>query len=111
MTCDRSLILNQPISFDQFRTAMMTQRSNTATRVRTQAGSQIFKCEATDLKTAEKRYRTFKGKIGWREFEEDGKKVVVYDLWNVDILHRDFGGSFDINTVFLNPVLMRVSTS
>ena len=40
-----------------------------------------------------------------------GKEVVAYDTWDVGILHREFNGSFDINTIFLNSVLVRVSAS
>ena len=86
----------------------MTQHSNTATRLRTQAGSQIFNCETTSLKTADKWYRTFKDQIGWRKVMEGRKEVVTYDTWDMEILHSTFNGSFDINTIFLNPVLMRV---
>ena len=35
----------------QFQNAMMTQRSNTSTRVRKQAGPSIFNCTAADLKS------------------------------------------------------------
>lgn len=66
---------------------MMTQRSNTATRLRMHAGSQIFNCEATSLKTADERYRMFKDQIGWRKVIEGGKEVVTYDTWDVEILH------------------------
>lgn len=88
---------------------MTIQRSNTATRLRTQAGSQIFKCDLVSLKTAARRYQTFKNMIGWREVESEGQTVVVYDTWDVEILHSTFHGALDIHTVFLNPVLIRVS--
>lgn len=88
---------------------MMCQRSNTATRIRAQAGCQIFDCNPMDLRTPEKHYEKFKSRIGWREVEIEGKKVEQYETWNVEVLHSSYNGAHDIRTVFLNPVLMRVS--
>lgn len=88
----------------------MIQRSNTATRIRAQAGSQIFDCKATDLKTSARRYEIFRSRIGWQEVEIEGQTVEQYETWNMEILHRSYNGNLDINSVFLNPVLMRVSS-
>ena len=84
----------------------MTQRSNTSTRIRKQAGHSIFNCLASDLSFAEGRYDKFRGRIGWVE-NQDGHNH--YETWAVEILHKDYNGAFDINRVFLNPVLMKVS--
>ena len=84
----------------------MTQRSNTSTRIRKQAGHSIFNCLASDLHSSETRYNKFRQKIGWVE-NNVGKNH--YETWKVEILHKDYGGAFDINGVFLNPVLMKVS--
>jgi hypothetical protein len=89
----------------QFRNAMMTQRSNTSTRVRKQAGPSIFGCTAADLKSSQERYEKFKERIGW-VVRQDGSKG--YETWAVEILHKNYNGRFDINCVFLNPVLMKV---
>jgi len=83
----------------------MTQQSNTSTRIHKQTGHAIFNCLASDLNSPEKRYNTFRGKIGWVENLE-GKNY--YETWNVGILHKDYNGAFDINKVFLNPALMKV---
>ena len=53
----------------------------------------------------------FKDQIGLCKVMEGEKEVVAYDTWDVGILHREFNGSFDINTIFLNSVLVRVSAS
>ena len=52
----------------------------------------------------------FKDQIGLCKVMEGGKEVVAYDSWDVGILHREFK-FFDINTIFLNSVLVRVSAS
>jgi hypothetical protein len=85
---------------------MMTQRSNTSTRVRKQAGHSIFDVKAEELSDPQMRYDKFWEKIGWI-MRENGTKF--YETWAVEILHKDYSGSFDINRVFLNPELMRVS--
>lgn len=90
----------------QFRNAMMTQRSNTSTRVRKQAGHAIFDCTTEELTNPQTRYEKFREKIGWVQGQDRTSK---YETWRVEILHKDYNGSFDINQVFLNPVLMRVS--
>src|SRR6202167_5019350 len=78
----------------QFRNAMMTQRSNTSTRVRRQAGPSIFDCAASDLKSPQVRYEKFRERIGWIA-KPDGRSG--YETWAVEILHKDYNGSFDIN--------------
>lgn len=85
---------------------MMDQRSNTSTRLRKYSGATIFDCAATDLSTSDNRYETFRRKIGW-EPQQNGS--FIYETWNVEILHKDYQGEFDINRVFLNPALLRVS--
>lgn len=85
---------------------MMTQRCNTSTRVRKQAGPSIFSCSAQDLDKSETRYEMFRERIGWVRRDSGD----VYETWAVEVLHKDYQGSFDIDTVFLNPILMRVNS-
>jgi len=84
---------------------MMIQRSNTSTRIRRQAGPSVFDCLASDLHSPQVRYEKFRERIGW-VMRENGS--AGYETWAVDILHKDYQDSFDINRVFLNPVLMKV---
>ncbi|KAJ7143961.1 hypothetical protein C8R44DRAFT_601429 [Mycena epipterygia] len=89
---------------DAFRTGMGEQHSNISTRVRRAAGPDIFDCTSNDLLTSKSRSDKFRRQIGWipdDEASEDGK----YDPWVVDLLHRDFRGKFDLDTVFLSPKL------
>jgi hypothetical protein len=48
----------------------------------------------------------FRERIGWvRQGFND-----VYETWAVEVLHKDYQGSFDIDTVFLNPITIRVNS-
>lgn len=85
----------------------MTQRSNTSTRVRKVSGPTIFGCTAEVIHNSLTRYEKFRSEIGWVE-HEDGNSS--YSTWAVEILHKDYNGSFNIDTVFLNPKLMKVRT-
>lgn len=82
---------------------MGTQRSNTSHRIRKIAGPAIFDCTSSDLATSAKRKELFQQRIGW--VEDKGH----YTALEVDILHKDYKGRFDLETIFLNPILMRVS--
>lgn len=87
----------------------MQQRSNTATRVRKTAGPSIFNCRPADLDTMQKRIENFQGKIGWVPVSTGGSSGKGrYDHWAVEILHENYRGSFDINSIFRSPILLRV---
>ena len=85
---------------------MGTQRSNTSTRIRKIAGHAIFQCPGSDLISSTKRAELFRNKIGW---VDDGNGKGHYDPLSVEVLHKDYHGRFDVDTIFLNPILMRVS--
>ncbi|EGO29425.1 hypothetical protein SERLADRAFT_433404 [Serpula lacrymans var. lacrymans S7.9] len=84
-----------------FRDGMQAQRSNGASRLRA-CGNTIFDCSVADLKTSEARRNKFLNKIGWRM---NSKGHSAFSLWNVEVLHADYSGKFDVNKVFLNPLL------
>jgi len=86
---------------------MSQQRSNTATRVRRHAGPSIFGCNLDVLLSAEARDTAFRTQVGWVEKDGGG----YYDTWAVEILHKDYKGAFDIDGIFLNSILMKVSES
>jgi hypothetical protein len=86
---------------------MSSQRSNTSTRIRKTAGHAIFQCEAIELIDREKRIQLFREKIGW---VDEGNGKGHYESLKMEILHKDYGGRLDMDTIFLNPILLRVST-
>src|ERR1700733_1440008 len=90
-----SLLLNRG---GKFRNGMMSQRSNTSTRLRKQAGHAIFSCQGSDLTSAQNRYDKFRAKIGWVNSQNGNS---YYETWKVEILHKDYNNEFDINRVFL----------
>lgn len=97
-------ILSKRIQFTQFLDAMQVQRSNTATRVRKMCGPQLFNCDMADLLESETRRAKFRERIGYIAPEADAGPG-RYDAFNVEVLHKDYSGQFDVKTVFLNPVL------
>ncbi|EGO31126.1 hypothetical protein SERLADRAFT_405025 [Serpula lacrymans var. lacrymans S7.9] len=86
-----------------FRDGMQEQRSNTATRLRSR-GATIFNCTEEDLRISRKRCAKFSEDIGR---VENANGTSMYHPWNVSVLHRDYKGRFDIQTVFLNPILQK----
>ncbi|EGO26545.1 hypothetical protein SERLADRAFT_407295 [Serpula lacrymans var. lacrymans S7.9] len=86
-----------------FRDGMQEQRSNTATRLRSR-GATIFNCTEEDLRISRKRCAKFSEDIGW---VENANGTSTYHPWNVSVLHRDYKGRFDIQAVFLNPILQK----
>ncbi|KAJ7718511.1 hypothetical protein B0H14DRAFT_634788 [Mycena olivaceomarginata] len=84
-----------------FNSEMGTQRSNSACRVRPQCGTEIFDCTAADLATPESRRDKFRTSIGYVE-DADGSH---YEVFNVEILHKNYNGSLDVDTVFRGPKL------
>ncbi|KAJ6495001.1 hypothetical protein DFH09DRAFT_1103839 [Mycena vulgaris] len=84
---------------DEFRAGMCDQRSNISHRVRRTAGPAIFDCSDEDLMSSASRMKDeLRRQIGWTTDKK-------YDPWVVEILHKDFRGEFDIDTIFLNPKL------
>ncbi|EGO04637.1 hypothetical protein SERLA73DRAFT_149062 [Serpula lacrymans var. lacrymans S7.3] len=61
----------------------------------------LFRFENTDKKV-QARQKQFIEKIGWRM---NKKGNLYFSLWDVEILHVNYCGKFDINKVFLNPLL------
>ncbi|KAJ7892471.1 hypothetical protein B0H14DRAFT_3126061 [Mycena olivaceomarginata] len=86
----------------EFHVAMGTQRSNAAGRVRRECGPEIFDCTTADLSTSESRRDKFRKQIG---YVEDAEGKSHYEAFNVDLLHKDYNGSFDIKTVFRGAAL------
>ncbi|KAJ6592903.1 hypothetical protein B0H19DRAFT_975627, partial [Mycena capillaripes] len=86
----------------EFHTAMGTQRSNAAGRLRRECGPEIFDCTTADLSTSEARRDKFRDQIG---YVEDAEGKPHYEALNVDLLHKDYNGSYNIKTVFRSPAL------
>ena len=84
----------------------MTQRSNTSSHVHKVAGPAIFGCTPEALHTSSTQYENFHSQIGW-VLHEDGTSS--YNTWAAEILHKDYNGYFNINIIFLNPKLIKVS--
>lgn len=93
----------------QFHSEMNTQRSNTSTRARKQCGPAIFDCTDLDLVTSEARLAKFRSIIGYvAPDNSDSTATGRYDAFDVELLHKDWNGEFDVKTVFLNPRLLLV---
>jgi len=82
-----------------------TQRANTATRIRHNC-SAVFGLLDTDLVDPEERKAKFRGRIGW---VPNGSGGGTYSSVDVDIIHKDYSGKYELSKIFLNPVLMGVS--
>jgi hypothetical protein len=84
------------------KSAMGFERSVAVRRIRKEVGDKIFGCESGLLCDDGERGEHEKlGALGLQPGADD--------VFNVEILHSDYLGEFDINTIFLNPVLMQVS--
>lgn len=84
---------------------MKAQRSNTATRLRRHSAG-LFGISESDMLRSEVRKEKFRARIGW---VENGLGSGSYSTVDVEILHKDYAGSYDFKTAFLNPILMWVS--
>jgi hypothetical protein len=84
---------------------MNAQRSNTASRLRRHCAV-LFGVSECDMLKADIRKEKFRERIGW---VSNGQGAGSYSSVDVEILHKDYSGSYDIQTAFLNPILMRVS--
>ena len=80
------------------------QHSNTASRLRRHC-AMLFGVSDNDMLHTETRREKFCSRIGW-VLNENGHGS--YSSADVEILHKNYSGSYNINTVFLNPILMRV---
>jgi len=84
---------------------MGTQCSNTATRLRHQCAA-LFGVSESDMLRPDLRREKFRARIGW---VENGRGSGSYSSVDVEILHNNYSGSYEIKTAFLNPILMWVS--
>jgi hypothetical protein len=82
-----------------------SQRANTASRIRHNC-SAVFGILDTDLVDPEQRKAKFRGRIGWVPNETGGG---TYSSVDVDIIHKDYSGKYELSKIFLSPVLMAVS--
>ena len=89
----------------QFMKGMKAQRSNTATRLRRHCAA-LFGVSESNMLQADIRREKFRGRIGW---VDNGQGAGSYSSVDVEILHKDYSGSYDMETAFLNPILMWVS--
>jgi hypothetical protein len=83
---------------------MSTERSVAVRRIRRDIGHKIFGCTSSEIDNHEE--RGDHEKLGAR-----GLQPGTDDYFDVDILHSNYSGKFDINSIFLNPVLMQVRLS
>ncbi|KAJ7880658.1 hypothetical protein B0H13DRAFT_2345541 [Mycena leptocephala] len=83
------------------RRGMNDQRSFTATRLRHQPA--FFDCTARQLLSQEDR-REFREQIGYQP-KRKNRTEYYYDTVNVPLLHADYEGKYDVNKIFLGPLL------
>jgi hypothetical protein len=86
---------------NQTKTAMSHERSIAVHRIRKEAGHKIFGCSSSLIENHAERGEH--PQLGAR-----GLQAGSEDYFNADILHSSYSGKFDINTIFLNPVLLQV---
>ncbi|KAF8256892.1 hypothetical protein EI94DRAFT_1832535 [Lactarius quietus] len=88
----------------EFMKGLNTQRANTATRIRHNC-SAVFGVLDTNLVNAEHRRAKFRGRIGW---VPNGSGGGTYSSVDVEIIHKDYSGKYELSKIFLNPVLMGI---
>ncbi|KAH9955793.1 hypothetical protein BGW80DRAFT_1188197, partial [Lactifluus volemus] len=86
----------------EFMKSLNSQRANTASRIRHNC-SAVFGILDTDLVDPEQRKARFRGRIGWVPNKTGGG---TYSSVDVDIIHKDYLGKYDLSKIFLSPVLM-----
>ena len=91
----------------QFLKGMKTQQSNTATRLRRHC-AMLFGVVESEMLRAELRKEKFCERIGW---VNNGQGSGCYSSVDVEVLHKNYAGSYDIKTTFLNSILMWVSNT
>ncbi|KAF9014880.1 hypothetical protein BDQ17DRAFT_1229965 [Cyathus striatus] len=87
-----------------FVKGMKVQCSNTSTHLHHQCTA-LFNVAASELLLPDTRQEQFRERIGW-VYDSHGSRS--YSSVDVEILHKDYKGSFDYDMIFLNPILMRV---
>ena len=83
----------------------MAQRSNTATHLCRHCAA-LFGVSESNMLQSDIRQEKFRGCIGW---VDNGQGAGSYSSVDVEILHKNYSGSYDMETAFLNPILMWVS--
>lgn len=83
--------------------ALNAQRYNTATRFRRHCASILGVSDGDLLKSADR--LQFRDRIGW---VSNGNGGGSYSSVDVEILHHDFNGKFNIGSVFRNRILKGV---
>ena len=79
------------------------ERSTAVWRISKDVGFKIFNCSKDIIENDDERGEH--PMLGAR-----GLQPGTVNYFNVEILHCDYSGKLDINTVFLNPLLMQVSS-
>jgi hypothetical protein len=90
----------------QFLKGLKTERYNTASRIRNHCAV-ILQVPEVDLMDTDVRKVKFRDRIGWVNSESGGGS---YSTVDVEILHKDYSGEYSLASIFLNPILMGVST-
>ncbi|KAJ7278288.1 hypothetical protein C8J57DRAFT_1576720 [Mycena rebaudengoi] len=87
-----------------FMDGMDSQRSNTVTRLRKQALTQLLRdsINPSKLATSESRLLHFRHLIGYSEEEKD------YLLWDIPFLHANESPTLDFHELFRHPLLLKV---
>ena len=86
---------------------MKAQHSNTATRLCYHCDV-LFGVSESDMLKADICREKLRGHIGW---VDNGQGGGSYSSVNVEILHKNYSGSYDFETAFLNLILMWVSST
>ena len=84
---------------------MRAQCLNTATRLHRHCANIFGVCES-DMLCTEVRKKKFRTQIGW---VGTGPGLGSYFSVDIEILYKDYTGSYDIRNTFLNSILMWVS--
>lgn len=95
-----------PLNCMQLLKGLKTERYNTASRIRNHCAA-ILQVNEVDLMSPELRKSKFREKIGW---VDNGNGVGSYSTVDVEILHKNYSGEYNLASIFLNPILMGVST-
>jgi hypothetical protein len=84
---------------------LKTERYNTASRIRNHCAA-ILKVSEVHLMNAEVRKTNFRERIGWVNNEDGGGS---YSTVDVEILHKDYSGTYCLSSIFLSPIIIGVS--
>jgi hypothetical protein len=86
---------------------LSTQRANTTSRIRHNC-SAVFGILDTDLVDPEQRKAKFRGRIGW---VPNGIGGGTYSSVDVDIIHKNYSGKYELSKIFLSPLSLRFSSA